>query len=140
MEYEFKCDPIPFIMREAGEAEKISLLETAGLLETKMAKDLLLTILKEQNPDGGFPNQFDRKASGLKVTYAMAGLLVRCGMPPQCFTIQGALRFILEHQRPDGGFAEAQGVPIPEWMTWESKEKSVTWYTARASNSSILQG
>jgi prenyltransferase beta subunit len=37
----------------------------------------------------------------------------------------------LKQQRPDGGFAEAQDVPIPEWMTWESREKSVTWYTAQ---------
>jgi len=131
MEYKLKHDPVPFIMEEAGEAAKLSLLLAAGLLETRLAKDLLLAILKRQNPDGGFPNQFDQKASGLKTTYTTAALLVRCGMPSQCFPIQGALRFILGQQRPDGGFAEAQGVPIPEWMTWESKEKSVTWYTAR---------
>jgi prenyltransferase beta subunit len=52
-------------------------------------------------------------------------------MPARCFSIQGALTFILKQQRPDGGFAEAQDVPIPEWMTWESKTKSVTYYTAR---------
>ncbi|MFQ6090172.1 MAG: prenyltransferase/squalene oxidase repeat-containing protein, partial [Candidatus Bipolaricaulia bacterium] len=131
MEYKLKRDPIPFIMEEASEAAKLSLLKAAGLLETKLAKELLLAILKRQNPDGGFPNQFDGKASGLKTTYTTATLLVRCGMPSQCFPIQGALRFILEQQRSDGGFAEAQEVPIPEWMTWESKEKSVTYYTAR---------
>jgi prenyltransferase beta subunit len=131
MEYKLKYDAFPFIMEKAGEAAKLSLLRAAGLLETKLAKDLLLAILKKQNPDGGFPNPFDQKASGLKATYTTTALLVRCGMPPQCFAIQGALSFVLKQQRPDGGFAEAQEVPIPEWMTWESKEKSVTWYTAR---------
>jgi len=131
MEYRLKRDPIPFIMEKASEATKLSLLRTAGLLETRLAKDLILAVLKEQNPDGGFPNQFDQKASGLKATYTTAALLIRCGMPAQCFALQGALSFVLEQQRPDGGFAEAQGVLIPEWMTWESKEKSVTYYTAR---------
>lgn len=131
MEYKLKRDPIPFIMEKAGEATKLSLLLTAGLLETKLAKDLLLTILKKQNPDGGFLNQFDRKTSGIKATYTTAALLIRYGMPARCFSIQGALRFILKQQRPDGGFSEAADVPIPEWMTWENKEKSVTYYTAR---------
>lgn len=131
MEYRLKYDPIPFVMEKAGESAKLSLLRTAGLLETKLAKGLMLAILKRQNPDGGFPNQFNGKASGLKATYTTATLLVRCGMPAQCFAIQGALKFVLAQQQPDGGFAEAQGVPIPEWMTWESKEKSVTYYTAR---------
>jgi prenyltransferase beta subunit len=118
-------------MEKAGEAAKLSLLETVGLLETSLAKDLLLAILKKQNLDGGFPNQFDKKASGLKATYTTALLLVRCGIPAKSFPIQGGLKFILKQQRPDGGFAEARDVPIPEWMTWESKEKSVTYYTAR---------
>jgi len=48
----------------------------------------MLAILKRQNPDGGFPNQFDRKVSGLKITYTTTALLVRCGMPAQCFAIQ----------------------------------------------------
>ncbi|MEM2087829.1 MAG: prenyltransferase/squalene oxidase repeat-containing protein [Thermoproteota archaeon] len=131
MRYKLKHDPIPFIMKHAGDIVKLSLLLKTGLLETKLAKDLLLNILKKQNPDGGFPNQFDKEASGLKTTYSTALLLIRCGMPAQCFSVQGALGFILKQQRPDGGFAEANDVPIPEWMTWESKEKSVTYYTAR---------
>lgn len=131
MKYTLKHNPIPFIMKHASDTAKLSLLLKTGLLETKLAKDLLLTILKKQNPDGGFPNQFDKKASGLKTTYSTAFLLVRCGIPIQCFSVQGALGFILKQQRPDGGFAEARDVPIPEWMTWESKDKSVTYYTAR---------
>ncbi len=117
MEYKLERDPIPFIMEKAGKAAKLSLLEAAGLLETRLAKELMLAILKRQNPDGGFPNQFDHEASGLKTTYTTAALLARCGLPAQCFAIQGALRFVLEQQRPDGGFAEAQVLPIPEWMT-----------------------
>ena len=131
MEYKLRRDPVPFIMEKASEATKLSLLLAAGLLETKLAKELLLAILKRQNPDGGFPNQFDGKASGLKATYTTAALLARCGMPSRCFPVHGALEFILGQQQPDGGFTEAQDVPIPEWMTWESKRKSVTYYTAR---------
>jgi prenyltransferase beta subunit len=131
MDYKLKHNPIPYIMEHAADTAKLSLLLKIGFLETKLAKDLLLTIMKKQNPDGGFPNQFDKKASGLKTTYSTVALLVRCGMPAQSFSVQGALSFILKQQRPDGGFAEARDVPIPEWMTWESKEKSVTYYTAR---------
>jgi len=88
MKYELKYDAIPFIMEKAGEAAKLSLLQAAGPLETRLAKGLMLAILKRQNPDGGFPNQFDRKVSGLKITYTTTALLVRCGMPAQCFAIQ----------------------------------------------------
>lgn len=102
MGYKLKRDPVPFIMEEAGEAAKLSLLLTSELLETKLAKDLLLNILKRQNLDGGWPNQFDRKASGLKATYTTALVLVRCGFPAKSFPIHGALGFILNHQRPDG--------------------------------------
>ena len=130
MQYELKHDPIPFITGKASPIAQLSLLEALGLAESSVAKGLSLTILRKQNPDGGWPNQFDHRASGLKATYTTALLLLRCGMPAESVSIQGALRFILKKQRPDGGFAESGDIPIPDWMTWESSEKSVTYYTA----------
>lgn len=69
-----------FIMAESGESAKLSLLETAGLLETKLAKGLLLAILKKQNPDGGFP----RLAEAMELTGSSWGLRID---EPNCLEV-----------------------------------------------------
>jgi len=130
MYHGLKYDPLPIIVERAPENAKLSLLSTLGLLHTRLAGDIISALMDRQNTDGGFPNQFDKKSSGLKSTYSTATVLLECGVSADSSTIKRAVQFVLKLQQPEGGFVEAADVPVPMSMSWESKERPVTYYAS----------
>lgn len=125
-----KHDPIPFVFKEGDYATKLDLLEFLGLLKTKAATELTLSLLKSQMPNGGFPSSFNNQLAGVKETCRVALLLLRCGVPSNGLSIKAAVKFLLGHQRDDGGWSENPLLSIPEEIVELSTEKSVTWLTA----------
>ena len=125
-----KRDPTGFILREGDDTTKLHLLEFLGLLDTKEAKELILSLLKNQMPNGGFPSRFNKKVAGITRTCRVALLLLRCGIPPDGLNIQSAVKFLLRFQRADGGWSENPKLTIPKKVIELSSEKSVTWLTA----------
>lgn len=125
-----KYDAVDFILKRGDDYTKLHLLQFLNLLDTKMAKDLILTLLKSQMPSSGFPSRFDRQTEGIRETCRIALLLLKCGIPSHGLNIQCAVNFLLKHQREDGGWSENPELSIPEHMIELSNEKSVTWLTA----------
>lgn len=125
-----KHDSVGFILKRGDDYTKLHLLEFLDLLDTKMAKDLVLTLLKSQMPSGGFPSKFDRQTEGVRETCRTALLLLKCEIPSHRLNIQPAVNSLLKHEREDGGWSENPELSIPEHIIELSNEKSVTWLTA----------
>ena len=125
-----KRDPIGFILRQGDDTTKLHLLEFLGLLDTKEAKELILSLLNNQMPNRGFPSRFNKKIAGITTTCRTALLLLKCGIPPDRLNIQSAVKFLLRLQREDGGWSENPKLTIPEKVIELSSKKSVTWLTA----------
>ncbi len=130
MYHGLKYNPLPIIVEKAPETAKLAVMATLGLLHTRLARDIISALLDRHNADGGFPNQFDKKSSGLKSTYSTAMALLECGVRADSSTIKRAVQFVLKLQQPEGGFVEAADVPVPKSMSWESKERPVTYYAS----------
>jgi len=130
MYHGLKYNPLKIVLEKAPGSAILSLLSTLELLHTELAMETLSALSAKQNNDGGFPNQFDRKCSGLKATYSAATALLECGTKAESTIIKRAVRFVLNLQQPEGGFVEVVGVPIPEGMSWESKTRPITYYAS----------
>jgi prenyltransferase beta subunit len=85
-----------------------------------------------QNADGGFPNDFESdNPSSVKTTYRVVRTLTQIGIDKCSHTITAAINWLTNQQENDGGWHENPTITIPEWVTWESTTKSVTWYTCQ---------
>jgi hypothetical protein len=121
-----------FVKRSAPERSVLELLVCAGLSDAPKASRLVLKLLGEQKASGAFPNQFDPAIGGVATTISSASLLLDCKLPPGSHPIAGAVGYLLDKQRDDGGWCESKRVKIPEWMTCHSNKASVSHYTAMA--------
>jgi len=125
-----KYNPIRYVLEKGDETTKLDLLEFLGLLDSSEAKESILTLLKTQMANGGFPSRLDPKTAGVKETCRTSILLLRCGIPVDRLTIQAAVNFLLKHQRENGGWSENSELSIPKEIVELTNEKSVTWITA----------
>jgi hypothetical protein len=125
-----KYDPFPIIFTQGDEAIRLACLEFFGLEDSPQAKACLLALIKRQRFDGAFPSGFDAGNWGMLETARHALLLLKVGLGPQGVNVDSAVRFILRHQRPDGGWCENRAVKLPPERTWLSNARSVTWLTA----------
>jgi hypothetical protein len=125
-----KVDPFPIVFARGDETTKLACLEFFGLRDSRQAKTYLLELIKRQRPDGAFPSGFDAENWGMLDTARNTLLLLGVGMPPQGVNVDSGVRFILSHQRPDGGWSENPAVKTPPERTWLSAERSITWLSA----------
>jgi hypothetical protein len=66
----------------------------------------------------------------MRETVRDALLLLRAGLPPHGINVQSAVTFILNRQRPDGGWSENPALKTPQEQTWLSSERSIVWLSA----------
>ena len=125
-----KYDPFPLIFTQGDDATKLMCLEFMGLVETPGAKTYLLSLIKQQHLCGTFPSYLEPRQWGLRETARYTLLFLRVGMPPECLNVQSSIHFILNVQRPDGGWSENPLLKIPPEQTWLSNRRSITWLTA----------
>jgi hypothetical protein len=125
-----KYDPFPLIFTQGDEATKLACLDFFGLSDSLPAKECLLKLVKLQRPDGAFPSSLDPQNWGTRETVRNPLLLLRAGLPPKGLNVDSAVRFILGHQRPDGGWSENPSLAIPPEKVELSNEQGITWITA----------
>jgi len=125
-----KHNPFPFVFAQGDEVTRLACLEFFGLRNSPQAKGCLLGLIKQQRSDGAFPSCLNPENWGMRETIRNALLLLKVGLPPKGVNVYSAVTFILNHQRPDGGWSENRALSIPPERTWLSNERSVTWLTA----------
>ncbi len=129
---ELKHDPFPLIFAQGDEITRLACLDFFGLGDSPQAMSCLLGLVKQQRADGAFPSRLDPEQWGMRETVRIVLLLLKVGMPPQGVNVDSAVRFILSHQNPDGGWCENRALELPPEQTWLSNERSITWLTADA--------
>jgi len=127
-----KHNPFPLIFTQGDEATKIACLDFFGLSGYPQARECLLELIKQQRSDGAFPSRLDPGQWGTRETVRNTLLLLRVGMPPKGVNADSAVRFILGHQHPDGGWSENPSLVIPPEKVELSNEQGITWITADA--------
>lgn len=127
-----KHNPFPFIFAQGDETIRLVCLEFFGLVDSPQARGCLLSLVKQQRADGAFPSQIDPEEWGMRETVRNALLLLKVGLPPTGVNAHSAVQFILDQQRPDGGWCENHALAIPPEQTWLSTACSITWVTADA--------
>jgi len=125
-----RYDSIGFALKTGDHATKLHLLEFLGLLDTKEAKELILSLLEDQMSNGGFPSRFNERIAGITQTCRIILLLLKCGIPQKRLNVQSAVNFLLRLQRDDGGWSENPELTIPKEAIEVSNRESVTWLTA----------
>lgn len=125
-----KHNPFPLIFTWGDEATKLACLDFFGLSDSPPAKDCLLQLIKQQRSDGAFPSRLDPENWGTRETVRNTLLLLKVGLPPKGLNIDSAVRFILGHQHPDGGWSENPSLVIPPEKVELSNEQGITWITA----------
>jgi len=125
-----KYDPFPLVFARGDEATRLACLEFLGQADSPQARKCLLGLSGQQHGDGTFPSRFDAGKWGMRETVRNALLMLRVGLPPQGINVDGAVRFILGQQRPEGGWSENPALAIPPGVIELSNERSVTWLTA----------
>jgi hypothetical protein len=125
-----KVNPFPPIFAQGDEATKLACLDFFGLSDSPPAKEFLLELIKLQRADGAFPSSLDPQNWGTRETVRNTLLLLEIGLPPKGVNVDSAVRFILRHQRPDGGWSENPSLVIPPEKVELSNERSITWVTA----------
>jgi squalene cyclase len=125
-----KHNPFPLIFAQGDEATKLACLDFFGLSDSPPAKDWLLQLIKLQRSDGAFPSSLDPENWGTRETVRNTLLLLKIGLPPEGVNVHAAVQFILNHQRPDGGWSENPSLVIPPEKVELSNEQGITWITA----------
>jgi hypothetical protein len=125
-----KYDPFPLIFTQGDAATKLAGLEFFGLAESPQAKACQLELIKQQRSDGAFPSHLDPRNWGMRETTRHTLLLLKAGLPPTGVNVDSAVKFILDHQRSDGGWSENRALKLSPEQTWLSSERSITWLSA----------
>jgi hypothetical protein len=125
-----KHDPFPLIFAQGDGVTKLACLEFFGLEDSPRARECLLELIKQQRSDGTFPSHLDPKNWGMRETVRNTLLLLRVGLPPEGVNVDSAVKLVLNHQRPDGGWGENRALELPPEQTWLSNQRSITWLTA----------
>lgn len=125
-------NPFTFILGKGDPLSILQILTTIDRLGTKPGFDSLTAIISMQNKDAGFPRNLQkRQPSSIKITYRVIQALHRAGFDRRSYVMTSALDWLLKWQELDGGWHENVAIVLPEWMTWESTSRSVTWYTCQ---------
>lgn len=127
---DLRHNPFPLIFTRGDEATKLVCLKFFDLERSPKANECLSRLIEQQRAAGAFPSAFDPGEWGMQETVRHTLLLLKVGMPPQRINIHQAVRFILHHQKPDGGWSENRALRLPPERTWLSNERSITWLTA----------
>lgn len=125
-----KHDPFPLIFTQGDETTQLAGLALFGLGDSPPGRACQEAIRTEQRPDGAFPSRIDPAHGGMLETVRHPLILLDAGLPPDDAAVGGAVRFILNHQNPDGGWCENPALEIPPQVTWMSNEHTITWLTA----------
>lgn len=80
--------PLSLVFESEDQIAKLYLLQFLDLLETKIASDILVSLLSSQLPTGGFPSKFSPHHAGVRETCRHSILLFKCGIPYQNLNIQ----------------------------------------------------
>ncbi len=123
-------DPFPLIFARGDEATRLACLEAFGLSDSPQAQACLLRLIAGQRSDGAFPSQYTPERWGTLETVRDTLLLVKLGLPAGGVNVASAVRFLLAHRRPDGGWSENPELELPRERSWLSGERSITWLTA----------
>jgi len=127
-----KKNPFPFILSKGDPMSILQILTTIDRLGTKHGFNSLTAVVSLQNDDGGFPRNIQKGfPSSVKTTYRVLNTLHKVGVDKRSYIMTSALTWLLKWQEGDGGWHENLAINLPEWMTWESTSKSVTWYTCQ---------
>jgi hypothetical protein len=129
MNADLRYDALRFVLQRGDDVTKLYLLQLLDLMETKMAKDILLNLLKSQMTSGGFPSAFDAGKEGVRETCRNAFLLMSCGMPSDGLNVMAAVEYLLDEQRGTGGWSENPDLIIPKGVMELSTGKGITWLT-----------
>jgi len=125
-----KKNPFPFILSKGDPMSILQILTTTDRLGTKHGFNSLAAVVSLQNGDCGFPRNLQKESpSSVKTTYRVLNTLHKVGFDRRSYIMTSALNWLLKWQEDDGGWHENLAINLPEWMTWESTSRSVTWYT-----------
>jgi hypothetical protein len=129
---ELKKNPFPFILSKGDPISILQILATINRLGTRPGFNSLTAVVSAQNDDGAFPKDFQEGfPSSVKTTYRAIKTLYKVGIDKGSYIMSSALNWLFKQQNADGGWHENPAINLPEWMTWESTNKSVTWYTCQ---------
>jgi len=129
---ELKKNPFPFLLSKGDPLSLLQILTTIDRLGTRPGFNSLTAVISQQNEDGGFPRDIKNgPPSSVKTTYRVLRTLHKVGFDKNSYIMTSALDWLLKWQDRDGGWHENLAIELPEWMTWESTTKSVTWYTCQ---------
>ena len=127
-----KANPFPFILSKGDPLSILQIQTSIDRLGTQPGFDNLAAVISLQNKDGGFPRNLQKnQPSSVKTTYRVLRGLHNAAVDKHSFLMTSALDWLLKWQEIDGGWHENIAVKLPEWMTWESTNQSVTWYTCQ---------
>ncbi len=125
-----KYNPYPIIFSQGDARTQLTCLDFFGMGESPRSRRCLQAMVEQQRPDGSFPSSLDSSHWGMQETIRDTLLLLKLATPPDGENVQSAVRFILEHQRPEGSWCENPELLIPSEQTWLSNDRGVTWLTA----------
>jgi squalene-hopene/tetraprenyl-beta-curcumene cyclase len=90
----------------AGTASVIEALHACGLLSLRMAKRARESLLRQQNDDGGWGGMRLQASTAEETAWAIMALLRWPEYEPARAAARRGVRWLLDHQRPDGTWAE----------------------------------
>jgi len=127
-----KENPFPLILNKGSPASILQILKVIDSIENPVGFQNLLHLISLQNDDGGFPNNLETNTpSSVKITYKVVRTLNYIGVNKKSHIVKSAINWLMNQQEKDGGWHENSALIIPEWVTWESTTKGVTWYTCQ---------
>ncbi|MFQ6126659.1 MAG: prenyltransferase/squalene oxidase repeat-containing protein [Candidatus Heimdallarchaeota archaeon] len=125
-----KYNPFPLIFTQGDAVTKLACLEIFDLIDSPLGKECVLKLIMQQHSDGSFPSHLDPLNWGIRETVRNTHLMLKVGLPRDGVNVKSAVKFILNHQNPDGGWSENRLLTIPQQIVELSNERSITWITA----------
>lgn len=124
-----RYNPFPLIFEQGDERSKLACLAFFGQTDSPQGNTCLLSLLKQQRPDGAFPSRFDAETWGMQETIRHTLLLLKVGMSATGVNVSSAVQYVLKRQNPDGGWCENAELELPPGQTWLNNRQSITWLT-----------